>query len=171
VLHERRIHTRAALMMKRVDGHIGQHVRVVRIGRCQVPLCGDVRTGQPAHPLAEPRGQPIPRDAVVPRGGDFAEQRAVRDVVQSGREHELVIGPVIERTGRRLQRVVQLVDRILIPHPAQRAQDSADFVNRSHGIEYTWNWSIPIVNLLFDAAILAGRAVVARNRKAQAPCV
>jgi hypothetical protein len=75
VLDESRVHTRTALVLQGVDGDVGQRVRVVGIGHDQVPLGGDVRSRQPAHPLAESRSQPILRDPVVPRGGDFAEER------------------------------------------------------------------------------------------------
>ena len=146
-------------------------VRVVGIGRHQVPLGGDVRPGQPTHPLAEPRSQPILRAR-----GRAARRRRRRTAgcvpasCSAVGEHELVVGAIFDRAGRRLQRVVEFVDRILVPHPTQRAQQQPRLRQPQPWHQHTGNWSIPIVNLLFDAATLAGRTVVARDRKAQAPC-
>jgi NAD(P)-dependent dehydrogenase (short-subunit alcohol dehydrogenase family) len=88
--------------------------------------------GQPAHPIAESRRQPLPGDPVVVLRCDVAELRAVAEVVQRGREHQLVVGAIVARPGRGLQRVVQFVDGVLVPDAAHRPQQLTDFVENSH---------------------------------------
>ena len=119
MIDERRVDVRAALVVQRVDRHVGEGGGVVGIGGHQVALRGDMGAGQPAHSVTEPRRQPLPGDPVVVLRRDVAELRAVREIVQCGREHQLIVGAVVAGPGRCLQRVVEFVDRVLVPNAAQ----------------------------------------------------
>jgi hypothetical protein len=132
VIGERRVDMRAALVVQRVDRHVGEGGGVVGIGGHQVALRCDMGAGQPAHSGTESRRQPLSGDPVVVLRCDVAELRAVGEIVQGGREHQLVVGAVVAGPGRRLQRVVEFVDRVLVPDAAQRAQQITDFVENTH---------------------------------------
>ena len=131
----------AALGMKRGHRRRGERGAVAGFGRHQVPLGGDVLAGQPAHPLAEPRRQPVSGRLVVALRRRRVEQRAVREVVQRGGEHQFVVGAVVDGAGRRLQCVVEFVDRLLVPHATQRRQQAGGVGERVHGC------SIPSIGL------------------------
>ncbi len=83
------------------------------------------RAPRPAiQPAAPKRGASHSRAAASWwRVGRLVEQRAVGEVVQRRGQHQLVVGAVLRwRLGRRLQRMVEFVDGVLVPHPAQRRQ-------------------------------------------------
>ena len=100
------------------------------------------RTGASASP-----GRPR-RDAAL----DVAEQRAVRRGRAARRR-----APVRRRRRRRWpgpRTAARGRVRRPPPRPTRRAASAAaaDFVEHSHAVERTRNWSIPIVNLLFRAS-------------------
>ena len=147
--------------------------RVAGFGGHQVALGGDVRAGQPADPLAEPRRQPVLGGRVVLRRPPTSPNSGLcAEIVQRGGEHQFVVGAVVDGAGRGLQRVVEFVDGLLVPHAAQRAQQvAADFHRARPRLQHTRNWSIPIVNLLFrrgNTAASAGR--IALSLKGHCTC-
>ncbi len=78
-----------------------------------------MRACEPPHAFTEAGRQPFARSGVVGARCGVSEQRTVRKVVQCRGEDELVVGAVLDGPGRRLQCVVELVDRFLVPHVAQ----------------------------------------------------
>lgn len=93
--------------------------RVVGIGQREVPLGRDVRTGKPSNPFPEARGKPFTRDGVVSVVGGGAEERTVPDVVQNRCEQQLIVRAVGVGEVSGLQGMVELVDGLLVPYPAQ----------------------------------------------------
>ncbi len=112
-------------------------------------------TRSPNRGVSQSLGQPVMLVPVAtsPNNGLCA------DVVQGRGEHQFVVGSVVDRPRGSLQRVVEFVDGFLVPHSAQRTQQRQRISSTvGHGSQHTRNWSIPIVNLLFHAAILAASA-------------
>ncbi len=93
--------------------------RVVGIGQREVPLGRDVRTGKPSNPFPEARGKPFTCDRIVSVVAGGAEERAVPDIVQNRCEQQLIVRAVGMGEVSGLQGMVELVDGLLVPYPAQ----------------------------------------------------